>query len=263
MTTEKKGGTVAPAAPAGIPPSTSLATYKKGDVIRMESFALSSYKPEEIQNVVRENLAGMNLSLFDLQKIKVPAGGGISWEVTDNNGILDSVKSIDCAILLWKFIRGYWKDDLESGKTSPPDCKSDDGIVGVGNPGGVCEKCPLSKFGTDPKRGRGQACKQKIVLLALMPDKMFPQPIFVPPTSIKAVRSYFLNLTGQNRPFNTVLTNLALRKNKNADGTEYSEVVPTQVGPLEPDLLNRVRAFSEAVRPIFGTIKSEAKTLAE
>jgi hypothetical protein len=44
---------------------------------------------------------------------------------------------------------------MKSGPAAQPDCKSNDGIVGIGTPGGNCEKCPLSRWGKD---GTPPAC---------------------------------------------------------------------------------------------------------
>jgi len=50
-----------------------------------------------------------------------------------------------------------------------PACKSDDGIIGFGANGEAgekheCKKCPLNQWNSDPKGGKGKACKQSVLL---------------------------------------------------------------------------------------------------
>lgn len=59
---------------------------------------------------------------------------------------------VPCIILDGKNSRAYYDRPYDpkaakAGVSSMPDCKSNDGIEGVGTPGGKCELCPLSKWG--------------------------------------------------------------------------------------------------------------------
>lgn len=60
--------------------------------------------------------------------------------------------------------------------TKEPRCKSSDSVVGVGDIGNgpgqrKCSECPMSQWDTDPKGGKGQACKQT-VSVAMMPSNI-------------------------------------------------------------------------------------------
>lgn len=247
-----------------IPPKTETPPVQKPAgtlIVPAGTFAIEVYEPNALREVVQENLAGMKIGLFDLEKIKVPAGGGTHWEVTDRDGHEDSQKEIIGVILMWKFSRAYWKVSIDGGKTGPPDCKSDDSKIGIGDPGGVCDRCSLAQFGSEPKNHRGQACKQKMILLFLRPHSMFPQPVFLPPTSLKAARDYFVALSGRGKPFWSVMTSLTLGKKKNPEGIEYGEVALKSVGNLDGAIIEKVRAFGDGVKVVFGTAAPNARDM--
>ena len=113
-------------APAVVDPN-SFSIMKIGDI-------------SQIQEVVETNLGDEDFSPFDLDRITVPAGGGIAWEVPTVNGP-ESQKEIHGVIVLAKKVRSYWKDSSATDGT-PPDCASADGIHGQGDPGGLCKQCP-------------------------------------------------------------------------------------------------------------------------
>ena len=60
----------------------------------------------------------------------------------------------------------YWPEGDEYSDDVPPLCSSVDGKQGYGEPGGVCEACALSQFGS-ASNGRGKACKNMRVLYLL------------------------------------------------------------------------------------------------
>lgn len=47
------------------------------------------------------------------------------------------------------YASAYDPKSAKAGTLNPPDCKSNDGIEGVGNPGGKCATCPLSQWGAN------------------------------------------------------------------------------------------------------------------
>src|SRR5690606_10620160 len=162
----------------------------------------------------------------------------------------ENVKAIEGVVVLWKSPRAYWKEDLEStGGGTPPDCASDDGLFGIGDPGGECAKCPFARFGSDSKSGRGQACKQFRLLFMVRPTDLLPLVVACPPTSIRPVKRYFLRLASQAVPFYGVITRLELTKTKNKDGISYSEVVPSVAKVLSKEERAKMKAYSEQLRP--------------
>jgi len=61
--------------------------------------------------------------------------------------------------------QAYFKSETEKA----PNCKSNDGVTGRGDIGGgngtrECSKCPMNQWSSDPKGGKGKACKQTVLL---------------------------------------------------------------------------------------------------
>lgn len=112
--------------------------------------------------------AGAGPDVHDVEEIRVPllrwklmgtsAGskeGGKFYNTLENDQAYDEVPAV---FLDGKNSRSYYAgsyDPKAKGPAPQPDCKSNDGVIGVGNPGGECAKCPLSKWGKD---GTPPAC---------------------------------------------------------------------------------------------------------
>lgn len=201
---------------------------------------------QAISEIISENLGELGITQFDLDRVKFPTGGNTMWTIPS----LDedkTEKELRGIIVYWKDVRAYWTE-LFSGEGNPPDCRSDDSIVGYGNPGGVCGKCPLSQFGSAPN-GKGQACKQIRLLFLLREGDMLPLVIALPPTSINNVKKYFLRLASKSIPYWGVITTLTLEKTKNANGIPYAKVVPVLDSVLDEETKARVKAYAETIRP--------------
>ena len=216
-------------------------------VTEFATYAVAKLAPSELDQLVRENV-GSDLTQFDFDRLKVPAGGTTTWEVPTLTG-LEETKEFFGVVALWTSPRAYWNIAFdESGGGTPPDCSSMDGVIGEGSPGGPCVDCALSKFGTADK-GKGQACKQMRLLFMLKPGGIMPTVIVAPPTSLKAIRSYLLRLADAQKPFQSVITRLTLEQDKNADGIKYAKIIPTMVGELTPVEADRVREYGNMIRP--------------
>lgn len=207
---------------------------------------------EQLTKFLMENIGAQGLRPQDLDKIKVPAGGGSAWEVPTLHGP-EPVKVLEGIILTFKDIRAYWKS--KDTTNVPPDCSSGDSLLGIGTPGGQCHKCPLAQFGsaTDAKgaAAKGQACKQMRLLLFLRQDAMLPMLVSLPPTSIQPAKKYFLRLVSNGYPYYGVVTQLRLEQKKNAGGTAYSEAVLDMGRALEPAELQKVQLIGQAMRDLF------------
>src|SRR5438309_2014189 len=95
--------------------------------------------------VIAENLGAGGMSEFDLPRIKMPSGESPFYTITDMEGD-KAEKTFRAVILLARDARGYWAGSIdETGGGTPPDCHSDDGKVGIGNPGGDCGTCSLNQ----------------------------------------------------------------------------------------------------------------------
>lgn len=173
-----------------------------------------------ITEALKENLGG-GISEFDLTRIKIPAGGATTFILPTLEGEVET-KTVDAVIVFKRDVRTYWAKPLGQGEKAPPDCVSSDALVGIGNPGGQCLACPLSRFGSQEGKA-GQACRQGIQAFLLRGDSQIPEVFQIPPTSIKAARGYFLKLTGQGIPYYAVISRITLERAKNPQGIDYSE----------------------------------------
>lgn len=138
----------------------------------------------------------------------------------------------------------------ESGaKSQPPTCSSPDAAVGLGTPGGECQKCPLARFGSDQKTGRGQACKQVKQLFIIRGKALLPELIALPPTSLKSAKQYLLKLASQGIPYYTVVTRFALQKTESG-GNTYSKAVLSFVRQLSSDEATGAATYREMISPL-------------
>lgn len=230
---------------------------------RIPSFRLIRSHQDIVAKTIKENLGAAKVSAFDLDRIKIPAGGSTVWEVPSLKGS-EATKEVVGVVVFFDDPRAYWSIPYEqSGGGTPPDCSSPDGYEGVGKPGGSCNNCEFSAFKSamriDRKsgqqvEGRGQACRQIRRVFLLREKSLMPVLINCPPTSLKAIRSYFLRLADEAVPYYGCLTKFTLLSDKNADGTPYSKVVPEFIDRLAAQEVVKIEEFANSMKAAFGSI---------
>lgn len=208
-------------------------------------YAVMQHDATTLSNVIRQNLGGGRIQQSALDRIKVPTGGGTTWTIPGVQGEIES-KHLDGVIVAWKEPRAYWKDRYTGGKV-PPDCKSDDSVIGVGKPGGECSLCRYAKFGSAVnEKGQptdGQACKQVRLMAILQRDDLVPVLLAAPPSSLAELGKYFMRLSRSATPYYGVVTRFTLRKDRNKAGTEYSAIEATALEKLGTEELDRIQAY--------------------
>jgi hypothetical protein len=223
--------------------STDLAVVESGGYLAL------NHSPEEVQAVIRRSVGTDEISEFDLPRVKIPSGGGKTWEIPTLGGV-QGAPVLEGVLLHFKTTRAYWSNPDPTGE--PPQCRSDNGVIGVGDPGGRCKTCPLAQFGSDSKHGRGQACNQYEIWFLLRPDMFLPLVIRLPATSLGAAKDYRIGtLAAHMLAPEQVLTRIGLEQDSNDDGQKYSRAVPSVAGMLEPEEAARALAYAEAFRPLF------------
>lgn len=163
-----------------------------------------------LKEIVQANLGGGGASRFDLDRITIPAGGGTMWTVPSLEGP-KGMASIKGIVLDCRQSRAYWSRPMEDSGGTEPDCRSNDSLTGQGDPGGPCESCPHSQWGSDPK-GEGQACKLKQNMLVLPEDSVLPIALDLPPSSIREWRKFALQLVKYRRPFWSAVIAIGLKQ---------------------------------------------------
>lgn len=265
--------------------TTDLATRQPAGELAPLGYAISEVDPASIVEMLAENTGESSISEFDLDRVKVPAGGATTWAVPSLEGE-EELKTIEGVIVYQRTVRSFWAQRMEeSGGGSPPDCSSADGLVGIGQPklgdiehpdlaNGmtrytaqgearteghfICKACPLAAFGSGGN-GRSQACKQSRLIFILRENSVLPLLIAAPPSSLRSIKQYMLRLSGAGVPFYGVVTGFTLQRAKNADNIQYSEIIPTLARRLPPEDTQRMRAVSQALGPILAAVSAEAE----
>lgn len=226
------------------------------DLVKPDDYQVMT-QAEDLRDIIESNV-GDSLSQFDLDRITMPAGGALSWTVPTLDGE-ESVKALEGIIVHWKEPRAYWQASFEdAGGGSPPDCSSEDSVLGRGmfgpgsehNPSGECAECPMSAFGSKPGESNAQACKQMRVLFMVQPESLLPQAVMLPPTSIRPMKRYFLRLASKAMPFYGVVTRLELERATSGGGIKYSVVKPSVASQLEPEAASRIRHYGDGLKSV-------------
>lgn len=192
---------------------------------------------------------------IDCRKIKIPSGGGISYEVQgEDEDDTEPMKEISGVIVFTHRLSGYWPGTYgKSGDdgSKPPVCSSIDGKTGINSETGEvrsCEGCPYNEYGTavdqQGNSSRGKACKNMRRLYILMDGDPNFYLLTVPPTSIKDVNRQLKRIMHGGTPYTGMIVKLKLEKAKNASGVTYSKVAISRSGLLPPetaDAINQLR----------------------
>ena len=199
-----------------------------------------------------EEMDGLTLS-FD--RIKVPAGGGLAFEVPgDNPDSPDTVKEVKAVILYHHPVHAYFKDKYTGGN-NPPDCGSIDGHTGIDTESGEvkgCKDCEYSKFGSGENGGK--ACRQKRRIYILRENEALPIIVSLPTGSLADYSKYVMRLMSKGKKSNSVVTKFTLKKAQNAGGISYSQVVCTVDRDLTAAEQKAIDAISEQVKRFAGKV---------
>lgn len=198
------------------------------------------------------------------RSIKIPAGGGTSYEVQGEDDDTDPMKTITGVVVFTHRLSGYWPNAYGSSNNPEdklPTCASMDGKTGIvqkgDNTGEVitCETCPWNQYGTARdqagNQARGKACKNMRRLYILMDGDPNLYLLTVPPTSIRDVNNQLAKIA----PYADKVITLSLEKATNAGGAPYSKVVVKKIGVLPP-------AAAAVVKELRHQIKAQYKNMA-
>ena len=171
-----------------------------------------------LADALSEEMVGMNVT-FD--RVTIPAAGGTVFEVPGAlPGETDTVKDFTGVILFHHPLFTYYRERFTGGN-NPPDCGSYDGVTGMGEPGGVCARCPLNQFGSGENGGK--ACKNKRRIFILREGEMIPLVLTLPTGSMKEFGIYIKRLLSKGRKSCSVVTRFSLKKAVNTGGIAYSQ----------------------------------------
>jgi hypothetical protein len=196
---------------------SDLAVLDQGFQFPMLTEEFKADIAEEMQDLIME---------FD--RVKIPSGGGIAFEVPGDTADSPDVEKELIGIIVDHFsTNGLWEGDYD-GEKNPPICASLDGKYGVDAQTGEeksCTTCSMNQYGSG-KDARGKACKNMTNIYLLREGNAFPILITLPPTSRKPFNAYMTKrLIGKGLLSSAVVTRITLKKEKNAGGIEYAQAV--------------------------------------
>ena len=217
------------------------------ELVKKEECAVAQYGTGvNFGDLLAEELDGLTPSF---ERIKIPAGGGLAYEVPgDDPDSPDSVKEFKAVILYHHPINCYYEEEYTGGN-NPPDCASMDGKIGVEAATGEirqCAECEFSKFGTG-KNG-AKACKQKRRIYLLRENEALPTILSLPTGSLSEFSKYVMRLLSKGKKTNGVVTKFSLKKAQNSGGINYSQAVFAVDRELLDAEAENVRNMSEQVK---------------
>lgn len=225
-----------------------MATKKTTALATVEGFQIA----DRYEGMDPELLAELQDELGDLdeengivcRQIKIPAGGKLAYEVQgEEEGDEEYLKEIDCVIVFTHRMNGFWPNPFGSSDDGDkaPVCSSMDGKSALWRDTGelrTCENCPMNEFGsaTDQAgaQAKGKACKNMRRLYLMMSGDPNLYLLTVPPTSIKEVNKQLARVIAGGTPYTGLVVTLKLEKTKNVGGIDYSKVIITKKGLLDP-----------------------------
>lgn len=183
-------------------------------------------------------------------RVKIPAGGGKSFDVLTGDDERDMSVSTFAGVIVYHHKCNARFDESGEDVNTPPVCASVDGIQGVDQSGEArtCAGCQFNAYGTG-KGGRGKACKNMHKLYIMTPGVAIPLVLCLPPTSLKNVQGYLLNVLAARRlkPWE-VLTEFSIAVAQNANGVKYSTVKFKLLGQLNEDDRRAAEFFATGLK---------------
>ena len=214
---------------------------KEIEVKKMKAFEMDN---AVLSEMIAENLEGEKISVNDLIRVE---RDGKDFVIPSAEGVSNS-KVFEGVIIFKHNTRSYWAKSFDEGEVdSPPDCFSEDGNIGVGEPGGECESCPMAQFGSD---GNGQACKKHQRLYVLMQDDLLPVTLNIPTGSLRKAKSYYLSLAQKGVPYYGIITSFTVTDAKNKQGIKYPEINFSVKKFLSQDEIKAAKGYKEMFKKI-------------
>lgn len=229
-------------------PGTALATFDPSTSAYPVLFGTED--GGGIAEIISDNFGDEGFRPSDLERIKMPAGGGRAWDIPDE----PPVAVLEGVIVSWHTARSFWFRSLDdSDETTPPDCASMDGQLGngefgpgsQGNPSGECAVCPMNAYGSGGANSK--ACKEQRQLFLLQPGSVLPLVVSLPPTSLAPFRKYMTRLASKGIPYYGVVTRMSLRAEKSGANT-YSVVEPSRGDLLSPEERAAAKQYGATIK---------------
>lgn len=196
-----------------------------------------------IAEMMAEELDGLDAGF---ERIKIPSAGSTVFEIPgEDPNEPEAVKDFSAVILFHHPLHAFYRSKYTGGN-NPPDCGSFDGIIGEGDPGGECKKCPYNQFGSGENGAK--ACKNRRRIFVLREGEIFPLLLSLPTGSLREFTRYLKRLLSKGRKSNSVVTRFSLKKATNNGGIAYSQAQFALDRALTPDEHAVIETLSEQIR---------------
>lgn len=203
----------------------------------------------DLSGVMAEEMNGLSASF---ERIRIPIGGGTVFEIPgDDPDDVDTVKELNAVILYQHPLNSYYSVKYTGG-SNPPDCGSYDGLMGHGNPGGLCKNCPFNEFGSGENGAK--ACKNRRRIYLLREGDMFPMILSLPTGSLKAFTRYLMRVLPKYKSSNAVVTRFTLKKTTSNTGIAYSQAQFSVARVLSPEEHRLIAAMTEQVKAMSASV---------
>lgn len=219
------------------------------ELVEFGAFAIAARG--DTRRAMQANLAGERITPGDLDRIKVPTGGGLTWDLP-----WGGAKEFSGVILFTTLGKARWPNTPPTPGTQPlciGRLGADYQMFGVGDPGGNCDACEFNKFGSkigpDGRSSAGKACSDKRLFVIAVPEVALPIVLWAPSTSLKGLRRDFLMRLP--RPYNEVLSTFSLVPATSRDGIRYAQVTARMARVLSDTEIQQVTAVVESFRGLF------------
>lgn len=225
----------------------SLQLFKGAESVAEFDFLLSDMRDTYAEIARAQDEVGGGMVLY---RVKVATGGGKSFDVVTGDEDMDTSVQKFAGVILYSHSCNARFDEDAVGNT-PPVCSSIDGKVGMIAGTGVCSRCsgcPYNEFGTD-RNGRGKACKNMVRLYVMTEGMPIPLLLTLPPTSIKAYKTYrTTSLASRRLTPEHVVTEFSLEQQTSAAGQKYSTVKFRLAGKLPPEQCEVADYFAASIK---------------
>lgn len=217
----------------------------KSEIVKFEdrNFLPIKQGVKKTIEMIQGAVGGKGLTWRNFERAVNPASGEAQWKMEDLDGSMTRFNDVEGIVIFHKMTRSYWKTKFKGGGT-PPDCASEDGLEGVGNPGGTCSKCPFSKFGSG--ENNSQACRQIKQLFLLREGEILPVLINLSPINSEKATTFFLRLLSRKQlAFNQVITKITMSPDKSNSGYDYGDVKMAMVEQIPPEASDQIEGLTD------------------
>ena len=200
----------------------------------------------------------LGLSNFQLNRLRIPAGGGSAWEIESLEGTRVET-SLDVVILAMQGNqKAWWSVPMdEGGGGAPPNCSSKNGRTGFGNntlDGGAppgehaCQDCAWNQFGSARNGGNSKDCGDFALLFFFTQGSRIPSLLSVPATSLRKLQGYVLKLIDAGKAMEGCVTTLSLSKAQSGSGITYSQLELSWKADLDEESVESMKSISSMFR---------------